>query len=166
MKTITSKMGLKNYLEGVIKETLSQRANLKHQALKEEEKQSAVIPPETKGALKSGEVTADVIIDKLNFIRSGRSFKDRQVKDNLEKYVTSLSKAEKTALLSFLNGIAQITTGEISAEKAIEPSDDPASVSMEKSNGKKIKINTTVVKPGGSTNKEDTTGPAPIQPKK
>jgi hypothetical protein len=166
MKTITSRTGLKNYLESVIKETLSQRANLKHQTLREEEKQSAVVPPETRGALKSGEVTAEVVIDKLNFIRSGRSFKDRQVKDNLEKYVNSLDKAEKTALLSFLNGIAQITTGEIPAEKALEPSDNPASVSMEKSNGKKINIKPTVIKPGGSNNKEDTTGPAPIQPKK
>lgn len=124
--------------------------------------------------LKKGDVTVDDVVEKLNSIRSGKSFKDENIANAMKEYIEKLSKAEKTALLAFLKGISQIVTGEISAEKAIEPDDAPAKVSMEKKNQqqtKQIKPNVIkTAKPEKPSSKgspeEDTTPPAPIVPKK
>ena len=117
--------------------------------------------------LKSGEITTDAIINKLNSIRSGRSFKDEDIKSSLQSYMDSLEKAEKVALFSFLKGIAQIVSGEVSGEKALEPSDPKPSVTMKKGLYKK-KIKPTVVKHTekvkGDTS-ENSPPPPPIKPK-
>jgi len=84
--------------------------------------------------MEKGEVETDDIIEKLNTIRSGRSFKDSSVKDELEQYVDELDTAEKTALFALLKGIAQIVTKEISGNDATEPSDDSPNIEMTKSN--------------------------------
>jgi hypothetical protein len=124
-------------------------------------------------SLKKGEITADDIIEKLNSIRSGRSFKDDDVSNNMEEYVDSLNKAERTALLAFLKGISQIVTGEIPAPKATEPSKTPSSVKMEKetSGPSKFTVKPTIIKVPPKEEKkkppaEDTSGPVPIKPKK
>lgn len=126
-------------------------------------------------SLKKGEVTSEEIIEKLNNIRAGRSFKDENVKESMEEYVDSLAKAEKTALLAFLKGISQIVTGEIPGPEAVEPSEDPSNIKMQKGAGepkvKHIKPNIIrVQKPEEEKKKtkspEDTSGPVPITPKK
>jgi hypothetical protein len=89
----------------------------------------------------------------------------------MEEYIGSLAKPEKVALLAFLKGIAQIVTGEISAQKAEEPSDQPADVKMQKGgkhDTKHVKPN-VIKKPATSKHshpQEDTSAPAPITPKK
>lgn len=154
-----NRTNLRTYLEGLIKETLSARRvdsfNLNESSLSTDDQQIA-----------SGKVTIDTVVDKLNFIRSGRSFKDEKVKAGLTKYLEGLDDAEKTALLAFLKGISQIVTAEISPEMALEPADDPAKVEMEKKSKNKTTIKPTVLKSGGAVSKEDTAGPAPIKPKK
>jgi hypothetical protein len=132
--------------------------------------------------LKSGEVTADSIIGKLNAIRSGKSFRDDSVKSSMEEYVKSLTTAERTALLAFLKGISQIVTGEVDGQHAVDPADPAPAVSMEKSGAgsqnkqaagvkKSIKPN-VIVKQGVESKKkpaaEDTSAPAqlPIKPKR
>lgn len=137
-----------------------------------------------KEKLKSGEITHDDIVSKLNTIRSGKSFKDDAIATRLEEYIESLSKAEKTALFAFLKGLAQIVTGEMEPEEAADPSNPPAQVTMKK--GKSVQkrtIKPNVIKvpskdedeeesgeeEGGKKKKkpaEDTTGPVPITPKK
>lgn len=123
--------------------------------------------------LKQGEVKVSDVTEKLNSIRSGKSFKDDKVKAAMEEYVDSLSKPEKVALLAFLKGIAQIVTGEVPGQQAVEPDSKPANVSMEKDaqvQHKTIKPN--VIKGANTGDKkpakggaEDTSGPAPITPK-
>lgn len=123
--------------------------------------------------LQQGDVEPKDIVDKLNAIRSGKSFKDEQVSAAMEEYVGSLSKAEKTALLAFMKGIAQIVTGEVPGQQAVEPESNPAQVSMKKgpepAKTKHIEPNVIKASPpkqkskGGS---EDTSGPVPITPKK
>jgi len=126
-----------------------------------------------KDKLMRGDIKSKDIVDKLNTIRSGKSFKDSSVSGKLEEYVDSLSKPEKVALLAFLKGLAQIVTGEVEAEAAQDPSENPADVKMVKGNEpqkKTIKPNVikapakekTEKKPGS----EDTSGPVPITPKK
>ena len=128
-----------------------------------------------KEKLKSGEITPDDIVDKLNTIRSGKSFKDETISAKLSEYIESLSKAEKVALLSFLKGISQVVTGEIEPEDASDPSDSPSDVEMKKdTSGGAVKktVKPVVIKApekekekkGSSA--EDTYGPTPIKPKK
>lgn len=124
--------------------------------------------------LKTGEVETKDIVEKLNSIRSGKSFKDDHVKGSMEQYIESLSKAEKTALFAFLKGIAQIVTGEIPAQQAAEPTKKPADVQMQKG----TKTQTKSIKPNvikgqapkakGGGGAEDTSAPvtAPITAKK
>ena len=127
-----------------------------------------------KEKLKKGEIDTKDIVDKLNTIRSGKSFKDSQISSKLDEYVKSLSTAEKTALLAFLKGLSQIVTGEIEPEKAVDPSDKPSDVEMKKDSGGPTKrtIKPSVIKAPEKekTNKkpssEDTSGPVPITPKK
>jgi hypothetical protein len=124
-----------------------------------------------KEKLKKGEITPDDIIEKLNAIRSGKSFKDEEISSKLNEYIESLSKPEKVALLAFLKGISQVVTGEIEPEAATDPSDAPADVEMKKPGGAKT-IKPVVVKAPQkektkkSPSSEDTSGPVPITPKK
>jgi len=122
--------------------------------------------------LKHGDIEPRDIVDKLNSIRSGKSFKDDKVSKSMDEYISSLSKAEKVALLAFLKGISQIVTGEVPAQKAEEPHDQPADVKMQKGDKHDVKhIRPNVIKKPEAGNKhghpqEDTTSPAPITPKK
>lgn len=127
-----------------------------------------------KEKLKKGDVKVDDIIDKLNSIRSGKSFKDEKIHNAMNEYVDSLTKAEKTALLAFLKGIAQIITGEVAGDVALEPEDTPANVKMKKTNkgveGEKKTIKPNVIKKVATASKKDsvenTSAPIPIKPVK
>jgi len=161
---IDNKVALKDFLNNVIKESLTARRIISEQENEEE-------------TLKSGNVTLDDVIDKMNTIRAGKSFKDEEIKSALQKYLDDLDDAEKTALFAFLKGIAQVVGGEVEGTKAIEPSDNPANVKMEKKpTTQRVSIKPNVIKKpsgpatpaGGSPSKpvEDTTPPVPISPKK
>jgi hypothetical protein len=193
---IKSETDLRKFVRDVLKE--SDRASLYNQSLREKENQNvqaaaATPAPEPAAkeqpteqpsatqstdddadAMKKGDIKFEDIADKLNTIRSGKSFKDAEVAASMQRYIESLSSAERTALFAFLKGIAQIVTGEIPADKATEPADAPSDVSMQKKGeeGKKtVVIKPTVIKGVPSSKKpeekqEDSTGPAPIAPKR
>lgn len=192
-KQIKVKTGksLSKLIENIVNETL--KSNLATNAANEKEKQTAIseeddlfggdkkssAPDESKTMtdekekLEKGEISASDIVDKLNTIRSGKSFKDEVISNQLEEYVESLSKAEKVALLAFLKGLAQIVTGEIPADDAVGPGTKGADVSMEKSGEKKsrtVKPNVIKAPEKEKTEKkpssEDTSGPVPITAKK
>lgn len=124
-----------------------------------------------------GDVKLDDVVDKLNTIRSGKSFKDSVVQQRFEQYFNSLSEAEQVAMFAFFKGVAQIVTGEVPASAATEPGDSVPDVSMHQGphvKTKKVKPNVikqpeaapsgkeSVGKPTG--NSEDRT--PPIQAKK
>ena len=164
------KKTIDSYLANIIKESVRSTLNKRH--LNEEADEPTSSKQDEKDKLKKGDITPDDIIEKLNTIRAGRSFKDDAISASLEKYVDGMSSAEKTALFAFLKGISQIVTGEFEPEAALEPSDKPAGVEMKKSSSPdKIKIKPVVVtkkqesepkKPSA----EDTSGPVPIKAKK
>lgn len=114
-------------------------------------------------SMKTGNVTVDQVIEKLNSIRSGKSFKEEQIKNSLSSYMDSLDEAEKVALLAFLKGISQIVTGEIEGQKAVEPSDPAPAVSMEKDVYKRT-IKPAIIKKEVEASIEDTTPPAAVTP--
>lgn len=126
--------------------------------------------------LASGDIDPKDVIDKLNSIRSGKSFKDSTVSSAMEEYIKSLDKAEKTALLAMLDGIAKICTAMVPATQAEKPDEHPADVKMTKGHNadkktKHVKPNVTKVqspKAPGKQGVEDTTAPTttPIKPKK
>lgn len=170
-----------SYIANVIEESL--KATLQKRALQEKEKQDAVSgtgekseDPQVSGGdiekLKKGDITVEDVIEKLNSIRSGKSFNDEDVKAALAKYYDGLEEAEQVALLAFLKGISQIVTGEVSATQAVEPSDKPVDIKMKKTSGPpKVSIKPNVIKaPDIDKNKkpsaEDASGPVPITPKK
>lgn len=139
----------------------------------DESKPSKTMEDETE-KLKTGEVSIEDIVSKLNSIRAGKSFKDEAVAAQIEEYIDSLKKPEKVALLAFLKGISQIVTGEVEAEEAVEPSDKEPSIKMKKDSGKQKKtIKPNIIKKPSSgegkkekSSEEDTSGPVPITPKK
>lgn len=71
--------------------------------------------------LQKGNITIDMVIEKLNSIRSGRSFKDENIHDQMGKYFDALNDNERLALYAFLKGIAQIVTADIPAQNAPNP---------------------------------------------
>jgi len=197
VKKITTAKGLRGYLDDVFQEGI--KSALHQKTLDEKEKQVALsgdkpeesdhdndslfggddgdgkssktMDDETE-KLKQGDIKPKDIVDKLNSIRSGRSFHDSAVSSAMEEYIDSLSKAEKVALMAFLKGIAQIVTGEVPGQNASDPGDQPADVKMDKTNEPRIvHKRPNVIRGGGGGSKkaggaEDTSAPAPIVPKR
>ncbi len=122
--------------------------------------------------MKSGDIESDDIVGIINTIRAGKSFKDENVSSAMEEYVDSLKKPEKVALMAFLKGIAQITTGEVAAKNAIAPDKAPVDVKMKMKDAQNVKhIKPNIIKSvspdkKGEKSKEDASGPVPITPKR
>ena len=162
-----------SYLSAIIEESI--KSTLQRRINEAEESQGGS-QPKIKDAevdkLKKS-VTVDDVIEKLNSIRSGKSFKDEKILSSLTKYFEGLESSEKSALVVFLKGISQIVTGEIEGQQALDPGDNPFGIEMKKSGGEggKIILKPKVIKhSGGAKEKpkstEDTSGPVPIKPKK
>lgn len=125
--------------------------------------------------LQKGQITIDMVIEKLNSVRSGRSFKDDNIYTQMSSYFNDLNDNEKLALYAFLKGIAQIVTGEIQGQQAMEPNKTaPELEVVEKPGspgaGSKIKnIKPNVIKRqganGNTIGQENTRAPSPIVPK-
>jgi len=97
-------------------------------------------------AMKKGDISADKVIDKLNTIRAGRSFKDPNIKSSLTDYISSLKPPERVALFAFLKGVSQIMSGEVEGQSATEPADPAPSIQMQKVRLKR-EIKPTIVMP-------------------
>lgn len=139
----------------------------------DDQEQSSKTMDDESEKLKQGDIKTKDIVDRLNAIRSGRSFKDSAVSSSMDEYIESLSKPEKVALLAFLKGISQIVTGEVPAQQATDPGDNPSDVEMSKSNEPKVYHKTpNVIKRSGTPQSsgggrtEDTSSPTPITPKR
>ena len=81
------------------------------------------------------DATVDDIVDKLNMLRSGKSTKDNEVRDQLASYWDGLQPGEKQSLYAYLTGLTQImTAGAVGADAT-----DPSSVGIKISAKKKSK---------------------------
>lgn len=201
MKTITTGKDLASLIDQAIVEgqkSSGLKAHLYHKHLEEKDKQDSLFGggddekdasdtgpddqdvddssgdnDEDDEKMSSGEVSVEDIIEKLNTIRSGRSFKDDEIKSSLSKYIEKLDKAERTALMAFLKGVAQITTGEVDSNDAEQPDKPAPDVHMHKGEKKQSKhVDPNVIKGAPKSVKkdkhpaEDDSGPTPIVPKK
>jgi len=189
MQPSNKKRSLSDILENIINQSIrsakkksqnlfeADEANLFDDAAEDEQvKDSNVVDDEKeKEKLEKGDINVDDIIEKLNAIRSGKSYKDDEIFTKLTEYVDGLKDAEKTALLAFLKALAQIVTGEIAVKDVVRPSEKPVDVKMEKEPAvKKRTIKPIVIKKPEApeedkeekTPAEDTKGPVPIVAKK
>jgi hypothetical protein len=115
------------------------------------------------------EISLENVVEKLNSIRSGKSFKDDQVMAQMEKYYGDLKDAERKALQAFLTGIGQIVTAGVDGGAAPEPKDAPTNVQMvDKANVKSKTVKPNVINKGGSGGgqqkpAEDTSAPVSVK---
>lgn len=145
------------------------RAKKYKNKIEEEEKQNAVSPKEksdeqknepvntqaepskthidNKEKIKSNSISPLDIIEKLNMLRAGRSFRDPSIKQNLEKYVNSLNNEEKRNLLAFLTGLTEIASGIMTADQATIPDTNSKEDESKNTNKEKqfVKIQPTIV---------------------
>ena len=84
-----------------------------------EEEAPGVIPD----AEKIADAGASEIIDKLNIMRSGKSLKDEEVRNQIESYVEGLETGARQMLFVALSGLAQVMSGDIDGEDAVNPED-------------------------------------------
>ena len=57
-------------------------------------------------------ITVDMVINSIDAIRSARSLKKPEVREEFEEYFNGLSPDEKVGLLAFVNGIAETLIGD------------------------------------------------------
>ena len=84
------------------------------------------------GSKDSLEVSLDSIFDAVNDLRSGRSLKDRQIKQQLRMYFDRLDTLERESMLAFFRAFAGILTGQFDGSAAPDPSEEPYSITMSK----------------------------------
>lgn len=70
-------------------------------------------------------VSFDSVVKDINTLRSGRSTKDKEIKDELLGYYDKLDDAERKLLHLFLGEISKILQGALEAADAQDPSDSP-----------------------------------------
>tara|TARA_B100000700_G_scaffold330513_1_gene457148 strand:- start:1341 stop:1919 length:579 start_codon:yes stop_codon:yes gene_type:complete len=74
-------------------------------------------------------ITVDMVIDGIDAIRSARSLKKPEVRQEFEDYFNSLSAPEKVALLAFVFGVAETLIGD-SPGRGLDPSEEPYNITM------------------------------------
>ena len=88
-------------------------------ALPDEAEAKKVIDPETLG------VSFDSVVKDINTLRSGRSTKDKEIKEQLLGYYDMLDEDERKILHLFLGEISKILQGALDAVDAQDPSEPP-----------------------------------------
>lgn len=151
----------------------SKKKPVKEEEAEEEAKQeepAKEVPPKEKEpeaeAEDSGEgekITYTMIKDRLNTIRSGRSLRNKEIREELKDYFKNLDPSEQIALHAFLDGIAQVLTAGVDGSEAEDPSDPPHNVKMTSSPSKEKPDEKPKKKPlGQKPGAEDTAPPIDV----
>jgi hypothetical protein len=101
-------------------------------------KDKAIIKADVPDSEELADAGVADLIDQLNMMRSGKSAKDEDVRNNLEDYWDQLTPGERQSLFVFLSGLTQMLTTGVAADKA----PDPAQVGI-KVQAKRKKAETT-----------------------
>ena len=123
-------------------------------------KQTDTSSPTVKAQKLPSAMEPEDIAKMLNIIRAGKSLKDGEVKERFDFWWEGLSGPEKIALKAFLDGIAQIITGDTELEKISKPSAAPYNVNM--GAAPKQKPRKQLKKKDSLASKEDRNNDAPI----
>jgi len=76
------------------------------------------------------DLSMEQIIDKLNAIRSGKSLKDKGVRERIGAYFEDLNSVQRLALFAFLEGLAEVVASEVPGDDARAPNDPDIGVDM------------------------------------
>lgn len=76
------------------------------------------------------DLSMEQIIDKLNAIRSGKSLKDKGVRERIGAYFQDLNSVQRLALFAFLEGLAEVVASEVPGDDARAPNDPDIGVDM------------------------------------
>lgn len=102
------------------------------QPQEEDEKNSANVNPEEETEAEEEQIDSetfgvsfDSVIKDINTLRSGRSTKDKEIKEELLGYYDRLDDGERKILHLFLSELSKILQGALEAENAQDPSDPP-----------------------------------------
>jgi len=79
----------------------------------------SVIPAVTSDDMSN--VQLSKVIDYLNRMRSGKSLKDPDIRDEIEAYFRGMDTGERQALFVYLTGLAQVMAGGIDGASAADP---------------------------------------------
>ena len=86
------------------------------------EKDTETPTPATPSVEEVTSATIDDIVDKLNMLRSGKSTKDEEVRDQLAAYWDGMQPGEQQSLFAYLTGLTQIMTAGAVGKDATDPS--------------------------------------------
>ena len=167
----------KNYIDGLSKSESNYGVSLSEQ---EEDEEKPEETPEQEEEQQSGEedalgdtdefgVSFDSVLKDINTLRSGRSTKDKEIKEELLEYYDRLDEDERIILHIFLRELSKILRGAIDGSEALDPSDAPlyADIVLGKEKEDKGKKEPQKSKPAkaSKTGEEDVTPPTsnPIQ---
>ena len=100
-------------------------------------------------------ITVDMIIDGIDAIRSARSLKKPEVREEFETYFNSLSSDEKIGLLAFVYGIAETLIGSEEG-KGLDPSEEPYNIQIDADPRQDDSPSTTPRNSTAAANKTDT----------
>lgn len=91
-----------------------------------------VAPPEEEGEDEylSPDVTYYKIRDEINDIRAAPSLKGKEVKQDMEQWLSRLSDSEKEMLYTYLDTVDQIMRSKVTGSDAQDPSDPPTSLRL------------------------------------
>ena len=101
-------------------------------------------------------VSFDSVIKDINNLRSGRSTKDKEIKDELLGYYDKLDEGERKILHLFLRELSNILKGALDASDAIDPSDPPFNAEITFGNEEEETVKNT--DGGASENEKEETG--------
>jgi hypothetical protein len=99
-------------------------------------------------------ITVDMVINGIDAIRSARSLKKPDVREEFEEYFNGLSADEKVGLLAIVYGIAETLIGD-SPGRGLDPSDEPYNVQMS-SDPEQSRDATKAVAPSAKGDSDDT----------
>ena len=110
-------------------------------------------------------VSFDSVIKDINTLRSGRSTKDKDIKDELNTYYDRLDEEERQILHLFLSELSKILQGILDGDDAIDPSEPPYNFNIDTSDEEDTGTaqDANVIKPAqDSTDQEDTAPPIKV----
>ena len=87
------------------------------------------------------DVTAEMLKQKLNMIRSGKSLGDATISSEFQEYYNNLTEEERLALWTYLSGLAQILAGAVSGDAATDPEDAEEKIVVEPAHAHKNVVN-------------------------
>lgn len=68
------------------------------------------------------DVELEDLVDQINFVRSGKSVKDEEIRSELSTYFNRLTSGERQAFMIFISSLSQILTGDKKATDVVYPS--------------------------------------------